>query len=477
MNLRDVWKLDATAQAALVRNRELTARELVELAIGRIERINPRINAVITPLFDEARDRTSQIDPSFSRDAPFLGVPMLVKDACLQITGTPYYLGTHLLRDLDYRSTKTTELAQRLRRAGFVMLGKSNVPAMSSGVTTEPLAFGPTRNPWDLRSSPAGSSGGSAAAVASGMVAIAHGSDAGGSLRYPASVCGLVTLKPSRGRVPSETPTGDVDASGYWAEFVLARSVRDLAGGLDAVQGPVDGGLFDAPPPLRSYAAEIEDPRARLRIGLLTRDVSSGMSVDAECVAAVENTGRLLQTLGHHVEEAHPPALDGLIARIFPAVNVRIAASRPDSLRWLESIVQRPITEHDVELALFKEMTVESSVTAAQLAEADAVVEREIAPLQRWWSDGHDLLITPTTRQPAWPIGGATAFDAGTFPFVWSLNGQPAMSVPLHWTPSGLPVGVQLIGAPHRDDLVLNVAAQLERAQPWSERWPVVALE
>jgi amidase len=321
------------------------------------------------------------------------------------------------------------------------VLGKTNVPALSSGVTTEPLAFGPTRNPWDLARSPAGSSGGSAAAVASGMVAIAHGSDAGGSLPYPASVCGLVTLKPSRGRVPSETPTGEVDASGYWSEFVLARSVRD-AGVLDSVHGSVKGGLLDAPPPLRPFIDEATHERAPLRIGLLTRDVSSGMAVDAECVAAVDKTGKLLQAMGHHVEEAHPPALDGLFARVFPALNVRIAASRPDSLRWLESIARRPTTEHDIEPALFNELTTGTLVTKAQLAEADAVVTLEIAPLEDWWREGHDLLVTPTTRQPAWPLGGATAFESGTFPFVWSLNGQPAMSVPMHWTPSDLPVGV-----------------------------------
>jgi amidase len=475
MDIADAWRLDATAQAELVRGKEITSRELVGAAIARIDRLNPHLNAIISPMFDAARERAAQIDATRDHNAPFAGVPMLVKDACLQIAGTPYYLGTRLLRDLDYRSTYTTELARRFDRAGFVVLGKTNVPAMSSGVTTEPLAFGATRNPWDLTQSPAGSSGGSAAAVAGGMVSIAHGSDAGGSLRYPASVCGLITLKPSRGRVPSCDATGDLDTSGYWAEFVLARSVRDLAGVLDAVHGPVAGSTFNVTPPARAFIDQLGD-RAALRIGMMTRDVSSGMNVDEECVTAVERTGALLEAMGHHVEDARPPALDGLYGRIFPALTVRSAAYRGESLRWLESIAGRPITEDDVEPALFAEMTAPSPVTPAHLADAEATIAREIAPIEDWWRERHDLLMSPTTIRPSWPLGGATAFQSGTFPFVWSLNGQPAISVPMHWTASGMPVGVQIIAAPGRDDLLLNVAAQLERAQPWADRWPAIAV-
>jgi amidase len=383
-----------------------------------------------------------------------------VKDACLQIEGTRYCAGTRVLRDLDYRSDHTTELARRFEAAGFVVLGKTNVPCMSSGVLTEPLAFGPTRNPWDFARTPSGSSGGSAAAVASGMTALAHGSDAGGSLRYPSACCGLVTLKPSRGRVPAADIARDPDPSGYWSEFVIARSVRDLAGVLRAVQSQ---------PAAISLAGS-----GSLRIGLLTQDVASGMAVDAECVAAVEAAGKLLESREHNVESAHPPALEGLIARIFGALNTRTAALRPDSLRWLESIVGRPVTADDVEPALLAEWTKVEQVTPEQLAEADALIERELAPLADWWRR-FDVLVTPTTRQPAWPIGKGTAFDAGTFPFVWSLSGQPAMSVPLHWTAGGLPVGVQLVGAIGRDELLLDLAAQLEETQPWADRWPAIA--
>jgi amidase len=474
MDAAGLWRLDATAQADLIRRKQMTSRELVDAAIACVDRVNPHINAVITRLYDDARATAAAIDGDSAHGAPFAGVPMLVKDACLQIEGAPYYVGTRVLRDRDHRSTKTTELARRFRRAGFVIVGKTNVPAMSSGVTTEPLAFGPTRNPWDLSRTPSGSSGGSAAAVASGIVSIAHGSDAGGSLRYPASVCGVATLKPSRGRVPSEQPSGEPDVSGYWSEFVLARSVRDLAGVLDAVGDAI---VID-PKARETYVDVMKREPIGLRVGLLTHDASTGMPVDAECVRAVERAGALLETLGHHVEHAHPSALDGLLARVFGSLSVTIAASRPESKRWLESIAGRAITADDVEPALFDEMVKPSNVTPEQVADANAIVEKEIAPVERWWDEGHDLLITPTTRQPAWPLGGpSTAFESGTFPFVWSLNGQPAMSVPLHWTPAGLPCGVQMIAAPGRDDLLLSVAAQLERAQPWAERWPAMAME
>lgn len=231
MTRDQLWRLDATAQAALVRSRDLAPSELVEAAIARVDALNPAVNAVVTPLYDDALAAAAHVD----LDAPFAGVPLLVKDACLQVEGTPYYLGLRALRDTDYRSTRTTLLARRLRGAGCIFLGKTNVPELSATASTEPPAFGPTRNPWDLARTPAGSSGGSAAAVACGMTSLAHGADGGGSLRYPAAACGVVTLKPSRGRVPSETATGEPDLLGTWSEFALGRTVRDLAALLDAV--------------------------------------------------------------------------------------------------------------------------------------------------------------------------------------------------------------------------------------------------
>jgi amidase len=459
MDIDGLWRLDATAQAALVRGGAVSAREVLDAAIARIERVNPPINAVVTPLFDEARAAADA--PGSRRDAPFAGVPMLLKDASIEVQGTPYYIGTRLLRDAGYRSKRTTRLATLLQRAGFVFAGKTNCPELSGGITTEPPAFGPTRNPWDLTRTAGGSSGGSAAAVAAGLTSIAHGADGTGSLRYPAAVCGVTTLKPSRGLVPSETPAGQPDIMGVWAEFVLARSVRDLAGVLRA---------------LARVDADITRPPAALRVGLLTRDVMAGIPTDRACVAAVERTGALLASLGHHVDEAHPAALDGVLARNAAPMSSVINVLRRSQILWLEQAIGRPITQDDVEPESWASEDDAGAITAMQFAAACDAIVRETRPILDWWADGWDILVTPVTRQPAWPLGSNNgALDAGVFPAAFSLTGQPAMSLPLHWTHANLPVGVQLVGAIGRDALLLRLAAQLEAATPWAARWPAVA--
>jgi amidase len=472
--VQDVWKLDATAQAALVRERKISAPELVEAVIRRVEQLNPLVNAVVTPLFESARDR---VRSSPSLKGPFAGVPMLFKDASIEVEGTPYYLGTRVLSDFRWRSRHTTELARRFLRAGFVVVGKTNVPVLSAGITTEPTAFGPTRNPWDLARSAGGSSGGSGAAVAAGMTSIAHGADATGSLRYPAACCGLVTLKPSRGRMPHVTPAGQPDPLGVWTEFVLARSVRDLAGVLDAVGGPARGDRFAAVSPELPYRDAIARLPFQLRIGLLTRDVMTGMSIDPECVKAVIDTGALMAGLGHTVEEAHPPALDGLFLHTAVAIATLGTAARHAQVRWLADIAGRELTPEDVDAESVAAAKAGHRITDAMLAEAVATVTAATAPISSWWAAGHDLLVTPTLRQPPWPLGlHGGAADAGVFPGPFSFTGQPAMSLPMHWTPAGLPVGVQFVAAPGRDDLLLSVAAQLEAARPWAQRWPEIAL-
>ncbi len=460
----ELWRLDATAQAALVRAREVTPAELAEQAIARIERLNPRINAVITPLYDEALRQAR--DPS-GADGPFGGVPMLLKDASIEVEGTPYYMGTRVLRDMGWRSTRTTALAHRFRRAGFIFLGKTNTPELSAGITTEAAAFGPARNPWDLGRTTGGSSGGSAAAVAAGMTAAAHGADGTGSLRYPAACCGVVTLKPSRGLVPCETPAAQPDPLAVWAEFVLARSVRDLAGILDVV--------CDAPS-APSYAEALAVAPPPLRIGLLPRDAMTGMSIDPECVNAVERTGALLASLGHHVDIAHPPALDGLLIRTARAIATVGTVLRHAQVRWLAEIAGRELTAGDLDPEALAAGTAAASVTDAQLADAVGTITHEVAPIHDWWASGHDLLVTPVLRQPPWPLGQTGgAADAGVFPAPFSFSGQPAMSLPLHWTASGLPAGVQIVAARGSDGLLLRVAAQLEAASPWAHRWPAIA--
>src|SRR5213080_892864 len=286
--------LDATAQAELVRQRHVSPRELVDAAIARIERVNPQLNAVIIQRFEKARAEAAAPDLP---DGPFRGVPFLLKDLICHSAGDPYHAGMRLLRELEWVERYDTYLAARFRAAGFVFLGRANVPELGPAPTTEPVAYGPTRNPWDTSRSPGGSSGGSAAAVAAGMVPVAHANDGGGSIRIPASECGLVGLKPTRQRI-SEGPIIGDNMSGLTVELVVSRSVRDTAAILDAVHGPAPGDPYVAPPPERSYVDELEADPGKLRIGLIT-DPLAAETPQAEVVEAARDAAELLQSLGH----------------------------------------------------------------------------------------------------------------------------------------------------------------------------------
>lgn len=469
--MTDLWRLDAIAQAELVRSRQVTPHELAEAIIERIERLNPKLNAVITPLYEEALRSASEVGAS----RPFAGVPLLLKDALLQVDGTPYYLGTSVLRDAAYRSTTTTEMAHRFQRAGFVFVAKTNAPELSAGITTEPPAFGPTRNPWDLTRTAGGSSGGSAAAVAAGMTAVAHGSDGTGSLRYPAACCGVATLKPSRGRLPHHTPAQQPDPLGVWVEFVLTRSVRDLAGVLDAVAGPGPGQQYVAPPPARPYAQELGADPGRLRVGVLEHDPTTGMPVDPACVAAVRRAGEALSSLGHDVDGAYPQALDGVLLRLMKPIESIGSVARAAQLQWIERTIGRELQDGDISAEHVRAAAGASSMTALEYSNALATIIDEVRPVGDWW-ETHDLLVTPTLRQPPWPLGSNRgAWDSGVFPVVWSFTGDPAMSLPLHSTGDNLPVGVQLVSGYGREDVLFRVAAQLEEAMAWADRWPKIA--
>src|SRR5215472_236943 len=278
--------MDATAQAELVRQRELTPLELVDAAIARIERLNPTLNAVITPLFEDARE--AAVSPDLP-EGPFRGVPFLLKDIGAMQKGQPYYLGNRALRDADFRSPFDTPLGARFRAAGLITLGKTNLPELGQQTTTQPLAFGATHNPWALDRSTGGSSGGSCAAIAAGMVPVAHANDGGGSIRLPAAWCGLVGLKPSRGRISDPLDTFIL------SELVVSRTVRDIAAVLDAVRGSEPGDLFVALPPIRSYGAEIGADPGKLRIGMLTR--ASFGDIHPECLTGTLAAAKLLESL------------------------------------------------------------------------------------------------------------------------------------------------------------------------------------
>jgi amidase len=470
--------LDAVGQADLVRRSMVQPLELVDAAIERIECLNPVLNAVITRLFDNARATALGQLP----DGPFRGVPLLLKDYYCYTDGDPYYEGTKFLRELDWRSAGDSYLAQKFRAAGFIVLGKTNLPELAGGPVTEPSAFGPSHNPWDVRRTPGGSSGGSAAAVASGMVAVAHGNDGTGSIRGPAACCGLVGLKPSRGRV-STGPGRSGGLLGNLSEHVLTRTVRDAAAVLDAISGPMPGDLFVAPPPQRRFAEELGRDPGRLHVGLLLKDVFLGNPVHDECVNAVEHTGRVLESLGHHVEIAHPPQLEGA-SGLGLALRIVSTSSHAASLdRWSEYI-GRPLTAEDVEPDTWERAQVGRGFSAVQVQQAAGRLLNGAVRLPEWWMDGWDLLLTPTNSGPAPLIGEfaygtdsraertAAAFGLFTMPF--SISGQPAMSLPLHWTPEGLPIGVQMIANTGREDTLFRLAAQLEQAMPWRDRFPGV---
>jgi len=475
----ELLRLDATAQAERVRRGELTPAELTRAAIERIERWNPHLNAVIHPLFEKALAQAES--PALPR-GPFRGVPFLVKDVVCHTAGDPYHCGMRFLRDLGWREERDTTLAARFRAAGFVLVGKTNTPELASSPTTEPLAYGPTRNPWDPERTPGGSSGGSAAAVAAGLVPVAHGNDMGGSIRIPASACGLVGLKPTRARSTLGPDFGEY----WWAlthEHVLTRSVRDSAAVLDAIAGAAPGDPYTAPAPARPFADEVGRTPGRLRVGLRTRRPGGGEEAHADCRAAVERAGRLLEELGHAVEWASPGALD--VASDGSEFAIIAAAIARDLDRWSQR-TGRPIGASDVEPSNWFVAEVGRSLSGPRIFGAMERLQHQARELASWWCEGFDLLLTPTLGEPPPRLGWLGAGGGGppellarfgrfapfTTPF--NVSGQPALSLPLFWNAAGLPIGVQLVAAFAREDLLLRVAAQLEEAAPWRDRWPAL---
>jgi len=469
---------DATEQARLVREREASPTELVDEAIARIERLNPHLNAVIHPLFDEARETAAGELP----DGPFRGVPLLVKDLSCYMKGAPVHEGMRALKEAGYRADHDMWIAQRLRRAGFVILGRTNAPELGILPTTEPVAYGATHNPWDRERSPGGSSGGSAAAVAAGMVAVAHANDGGGSIRIPASHCGLVGLKPSRGRVSLAPDFGEV-LGGLVSELAVTRTVRDAAAMLDVLHGPAPGDPYAAPPPARPYIEETTADAGTLRIGVTAKPPTGQFDAHPECVAAAEHAARALEELGHHVERSYPRDLDdpGYVSNFL----LRWTAGVDWNLKYWGAAIGRELGADDVEPCTWALAEQGRTHSAGELFRAFEEAQRATRRLASWWADdGFDLLLTPTCAEPPprlgehdapadnplAPIVRATPFAIFTAAF--NTTGQPAISLPLHQTADGLPVGVQLVAAYGREDLLLRVAAQLEQAQPWAERTP-----
>jgi amidase len=476
----DLARLDATAQADLARRGEVSPLELVESAIARIVRLNPQLNAVIHPRFDAARAEAQAV---VAGSAPFAGVPFLVKDLFCMTSGDPVHFGTRVLRDARMCAPHDSYLTTKLKAAGLVILGRTNTPELGTLPTTEPDAYGPTRNPWNLPHATGGSRGGGAAPVAACLVAAAHANDGGGSIRIPASECGLVGLKPSRGRTSFGPDLGD-SFNGLVCEGVVTRTVRDTAGLLDAIAGRMPGDPYSAPPPARPYRREVGAAPGHLRIGFCTDPPGGLGSVHPEAIAAVERSAALLASLGHHLDAAHPEALDDPeVARHFSTIYATNTAWLLDQLA---TNTGRAVTAEDVDPLNWALAELGRACPAPQLLETIHWVHGYTRRVAAWWESGFDLLLTPTLPEPPPPLGHfrpdpvdpltagfkATAFAAFTLPF--NTTGQPAISLPLHWTSDGLPVGIQLVAAYDGEDLLLRVAAQLEEARPWADRRPPV---
>jgi amidase len=453
----------ATEQAELVRRREVSPVELVETYLQRIERLDPELNAYVTVCGDEAlaAARTAEAAPA---ELPFHGVPIAIKD----LTETAGVRTTFSSRAFaDYVPDRDIAVARRLKEAGFILLGKTNTPEFGSTAVTESELNGDCRNPWDTTRTPGGSSGGAAAALAAGLCPVAQGSDGGGSIRIPASCCGLYGLKPARGRV-SPAPYGG--GEGLSTSGPISRSVLDAAALLDVLAGYETGDPYWAPPPERPFAEEVGRDPGTLRIAVTTTP-GFPAEVDPVCAAAADDAARLLAELGHDVSEATPAWSDDrsvdLFARVWrlhPALYGKDVELYTPLNRWLA----------------------EKAAEMSSVAYVEATVGlREIARRVVAFWDDYDVLLTPTLARPPVPIGAILTGEpwdqfrlgAEFTPFTPMVNvtGQPAVSVPLFWSDEGLPIGVHLIGRPADEATLIRVSAQLEEARPWRDRRPPVS--
>jgi len=490
--MSDFARYDSLGLAELVRKRHISSAELVEETISRIEAANPRLNAVVCKLYDSARQAAAS-----PLSGPFTGVPFLLKDLGAPLAGAPMSQGNRRLARLprDYDS----EMVKRYRAAGLVIVGKTNVPEFGLAPVTEPEAFGACRNPYDLSLTPGGSSGGSAAAVAARLTPMAHATDGGGSIRIPASCCGLVGMKPTRGR----TPNGPVDGE-HWRGFSVAhavtRSVRDCAALLDATQGADPGAPYEIKPPARPYLDEVGSAAGKLRIAFTTAPLLAH-SIHPDCVKAVETTIALLRDLGHEIDEAAPP----LEREPWTQAFIRILAAETSAdIAAASRLVGRKLGYGDFETATTVIGLLGRSWSAGDYAAAARYLQTWSRQMGAFF-ENYDVLLTPTLAAPPMAIGAlaptslesailtaVARLNAGWFmrasglvnvlarkslefiPYtpLFNVTGQPAVSLPLHWNAAGLPIGVQFAARWGDEATLFRLAAQLEQARPWANRAP-----
>ena len=474
--MNDIVLLDATAQAELVRQKQVKPIELVEAAIERVERVNPQINAVVTPMYDIARKTAEGPLP----DGPFTGVPFLLKDLGAGYGGVRQTQGSEYLK--DFVSPFDSELTARYKRAGLVITGKTNTPEFGLVPTTEPRLFGATRNPWNTDHSVGGSSGGSAAAVAAGVVPMAHANDGGGSIRIPASCCGLFGLKPSRARVPLGPILGDM-MGGLVCEHAVSRSVRDSAALLDATAGPEPGDPYYAPPQERPYVEEVGADAGQLRIAFSTR-TATGTPLHEDNIGAVRDAAALCEDLGHHVEESAPPPINAeMLQESFITIWAAGVPWGVDAIGRLTGRQPSPDKFEPLTWALYEQG--KQTLAGDYLLAVTAL--QQMSRTVAGFFERYDLWLTPTLASPpprlrhfdATPDNAMAGFERAIeyVPFtpLQNATGQPAMSVPLYWNNEGLPVGVHFAGRFGEEGTLFRLAAQLEEARPWVGKRPPIS--
>jgi amidase len=467
----------ATEQAAAIRAGEISSRDLVEESLRAIAALNDEINAFVTTAAERALAEADAIQPD--DDRPLAGVPIAIKDLIALTEGIRTTHGIEAMG--DWVPDHDSATVRKLRAAGAIVVGKTNTPELGILPVTEPDRFGATRNPWDTSRTPGGSSGGSGAAVAAGMVSLAHGNDGGGSIRIPASCCGLVGLKPSRGRV-SWAPDWTEGSIGLPTDGCLSRTVLDTAVTLDIIAGYEPGDSYLVPEPSEPFAATARraDP-GKLRVGF-TLEAPNGAPVDPDCQQAVKDAVALLQELGHEVEEADLPADEGYVENF---VKVWVGGTG-EELHTFERWLGAPLDRSKIEPLTAQMEEIANGLTATDLLVSMDYLRRLSRLILAFWSD-HDVLVTPTLAKPPIEIGALRPAEgeppiqmlinsASWVPFtpVFNVTGQPGISLPLHQSSGGLPIGVQFVGAPAAEATLIALAAQLEQARPWADRRPPV---
>jgi amidase len=454
----------------MVRSGELASRELVQASLDRIEAVDDRVNAFTLVDAEGALAAADGVGPGDTR--PFAGIPIAIKDLGAAVEGLVLSQCSYLFG--DYTPDYDAHVVRRLKEAGFVIVGKASSPEFGIIPVTEPRRFGPTRNPWDTDRTPGGSSGGSAAAVAAGMVPIAHGSDGGGSIRIPAACCGLVGLKPSRGRISRGPDFGD---SFLVTDGVLSRTVEDTAVSLDLLSGYETGDATWAPAPAEPFVETARREPGRLRIAMVTEPPIDA-PIDPICAAATQEAAELLASLGHSVEPARPPWSGAHLLPMFTAIY---APSISLGVAYGAQLAGREPTPEDVEPLTWAMWERASELTSTAYVGALSQLQANARELVTFCS-AYDVVLTPALAQRPVRIGEIDSCSddpwsdfrksGGFTPYtaIFNVSGQPAISVPLFHGDDGLPLGVQLAGPPAREDLLMSLAAQLEEARPWADR-------